>query len=394
MSAVPFAESITVEQLDADPYPVYERLRRESPVAFVPAVNVWMLTRWDDVAFAGAHPELFTAEAPTSPVDRTFGSPTVITCDGASHRDMRASIDPCFRPRAVDAYVSGLVEPIARGLLDAIAPRGEAELMADYLEPVSVLSLGAVLGLRDLDGDTLRRWFGALAHGATNYEADPAKQAVADAAVAEIRERLTPRLTRLAAEPDGSALSHLLHAGTDGRVRTVEEVMPNLLVLLLGGMQEPGHAAGSALWALLSDPASRSAVLADPARHVAAVVDEGLRLVTPIGTQLRVTTGPVCFGDVTIPAGQPVALLLGAANRDPARFSDPDRFDLGRERIAHGSFGFGRHFCSGHWFARQQERIALRMLLERLPDIELDDVHPAVFRGWEFRAPSHLHVRF
>jgi cytochrome P450 len=318
----------------------------------------------------------------------------VITCDGAVHRAMRASIDPCFRPRAVDAYIDRLVEPIARGQLDAIAPLGRAELMADYLEPVSVLSLGAVLGLEDLDGDTLRRWFGALAHGATNYEADPAKQVVADAAVAEIRERLAPRLARLAAEPDGSALSHLLHAGAEGRVRTVEEVMPNLLVLLLGGMQEPGHAAGSAVWALLSSPESRATVLADPASHVAAVVDEGLRLITPIGTQLRVTTRPVAFRDVTIPAGEPVALLLGAANRDPARFSAPDRFDLSRERIVHASFGFGRHFCSGHWFARQQERIALRMLLERLPEIELDAAHPAVFRGWEFRAPAHLHVRF
>ncbi|MEO9175080.1 MAG: cytochrome P450, partial [Gaiellales bacterium] len=175
MSAT-FAESITVEALERDPYPIYARLRREPP-SFVPAVNVWMLTRWADVDLAGSRPDLFTAHTPRSPVELTFGSPTVLTCDGEVHKELRASIDPKFRPRAVDGYVDGLIEPIAAGLLDRFAGRGSAELMAEYLEPISVLGLGQVLGLGDVDGDTLRRWFAGLAQGATNYECDPAKQA-------------------------------------------------------------------------------------------------------------------------------------------------------------------------------------------------------------------------
>ena len=390
-----FADTVTVEQLDEDPYPIYARLRRDEPVAFVPAVNSWMLTRWDDVAYAGAHPELFTAYAPTSPVDRTFGSPTVITCDGPTHRELRAAIDPKFRPRAVDGYLDELVSPIATRLLDELAPLGAAELMSAYLEPVSVLSLGSVLGLGDVDGATLRRWFASLAQGAINYEQDPARQVVADAAVAEIRERLEPRLRRWSVEPDDTAISHMLHAARpSGDPRTVDEVMPSLLVILLGGMQEPGHGAGSALWALLSEPDQAAEVAADPARHVAAVVDEGLRLIAPIGTQFRSTTEAVPLAGATIPAGAPVSLVLASANRDERHFSEPDRFDLHRPRISHASFGFGKHFCSGHWFARQQERIALRLLFERLDGITLDPDRPAVLRGWEFRAPAHLHVRF
>ncbi|MEO9174280.1 MAG: cytochrome P450, partial [Gaiellales bacterium] len=358
-------------------------------------VNVWMLTRWDDVEHAGAHPELFSAETPSSPVELTFGSPTVLTCDGAVHKELRASIDPKFRPRVVDGYVDDLIEPIASELLDRFQDRGTAELMAEYLEPISVLGLGQVLGLGDVDGDTLRRWFASLAQGATNYELDPAKQAIGDGAAAEIRARLAPLLDRLERQPDDSAISHMLHAGRpEGEPRPRELVLPSLLVILLGGMQEPGHGAGSSLAALLADPAQAAEVAADPAGLVPLVIEEGLRLIAPIGTQLRSTTEDVEIGGTTIPAGEPVALVIASANRDEDRFGDPDRFDLHRERHQHAAFGFGRHFCSGHAFARRQEQIALRLLFERLPDVRLDPDRPPVLRGWEFRAPTELHVRF
>jgi cytochrome P450 len=393
MSAT-FAETITVEALERDPYPIYARLRREPP-SFVPAVNVWMLTRWADVDLAGSRPDLFTAHTPSSPVELTFGSPTVLTCDGEVHKELRASIDPKFRPRVVDGYVDGLIEPIASELLDRFAGRGSSELMAEYLEPISVLGLGQVLGLGDVDGDTLRRWFAGLAQGATNYECDPAKQAVGDAVAAEIRGRLAPLLDRLEREPDDSAISHMLHAGrAAGDPRSRELVLPSLLVILLGGMQEPGHGAGSALAALLADPAQAAEVAADPAGLVPLVIEEGLRLIAPIGTQLRSTTEDVEIGGATIPAGEPVALVIASANRDEDRFGDPDRFDLHRERHQHAAFGFGRHFCSGHAFARRQEQIALRLLFERFPDVRLDPERPPVLRGWEFRAPTELHVEF
>jgi cytochrome P450 len=385
---------ITVEALEHDPYPIYARLRREPP-SFVPAVNLWMLTRYADIDLAGSRPDLFTAHTPSSPVERTFGSPTVLTCDGDVHRELRGSIDPKFRPRVVDGYVDALIEPIAADLLDRFAARGSAELMAEYLEPISVLGLGQVLGLGDVDGDTLRRWFAGLAQGAINYELDPARQAVGDATAAEIRERLAPLLDRLAREPDDSAISHMLHAGREpGDPRDEEMILPSLLVILLGGMQEPGHGAGSALAALLAEPEQAARVAADPAGLVPLAVEEGLRLIAPIGTQLRSTTEDVEIGGATIPAGEPVALVIASANRDEDRFDDPDRFDIDRPRTTHGAFGFGRHFCSGHAFARRQEQIALRMLFERLPDVRLDPERPPVLRGWEFRAPIHLHVQF
>lgn len=397
MTTATFADDITVEMLDADPYPIYVRLRREAPVCWVPAVNVWLATRWQDVEFMGAHPEIFSAKADSSPVERTLGKPTVLTCDGPMHKELRRAIDPKFRPRTVDQYMENLVQPIAREHLDRFSRRGHAELMAQYFEPISVLSLGHVLGLTDVgvDGETLRRWFFELAHGATNYEQDPAKQAVGDGVSREIDARLTPLLDRLEREPDDSAISHMLHAGMpEGQSRERGFMMPSLKVILLGGMQEPGHGAGSAAYALLLHPEQAEAVAQHPADLVSQAVEEGLRWISPIGTQLRQVAQPVVLGGVELEPGAPIAAVISSANRDEACFEDPDRFDIFRPKAQHAAFGFGRHFCSGHWFARQQERIAMRLLFEEVGQrrLRLDPERPPELRGWEFRAPRHLHV--
>ena len=245
--------------------------------------------------------------------------------------------------------------------------------MAEYFEPVSVLSLGAVLGLADVDAETLRRWFAALADGGTNFERDPEKQARSDAACAEIDER-----ARTAARPARARarrVDDLAHDLVRGRGRATarprERYLPSLKVILLGGMQEPGHGAGSVLYALLAHP-------------------EQLRRFAPTSTRCcRRRSTRACAGSRRsapwgggrppssssagrpLPADAPVAAVISSANRDPARFADPDRFDLHRERGRLATFGFGHHFCSGHAFAKAQERIALRALLERHGALEL-----------------------
>jgi len=182
--------------------------------------------------------------------------------------------------------------------------------------------------------------------------------------------------------------------------------MPTLKVILLGGMQEPGHAGGSALAGLLASPGQLAAVRDDPAGLVPAVVEEGLRWVSPIGTQTRQAVADTELGGVTIPGGAPVGSLVSSANRDEAKFTDPDRFDILRYRPASPetapaapaprtvnlAFGAGRHFCAGHAFSRAQVRIAIEALIQRFPGLVLDPARPPEFRGWEFRAPRRLDV--
>jgi cytochrome P450 len=389
-----WAAGITVEELDRDPYPVYARMRREAPVCFVPAVGLWFVTRWADVERAASHPELYDSRVEPSPLVRTMGGESILVVDGEPQRRLRAMLDPSLRPRAVEAATPGLIEPLVAGLLDELGPRGEAELMAEYFEPVSVLGLGRVLGLGHLGGNTLRRWFSGLAAGATNFEDDPEKWAVSDATGAEIDGTLAPVLARLWEEPDGSTIATMLRHAEGTFEQRVERILPTLKVILLGGMQEPGHAAGSTVVGLL-ESGQAAALAADPAGRVRDAVEEGLRWMSPIGTQTRHAVVETELGGVTVPAGANLGVLVSSANRDEDVWGPTaDAFDLFRPRRNHAAFGFGPHFCSGHHFSRVQMRIAIQLLFERLPGLRLDPERPPVFRGWEFRAPEHLHVRW
>ncbi len=389
-----WAAEITVEHLDEDPYPIYARMRAEMPVCFVPAVGLWFVTRWTDVEFAASHPELIDSSVTPSPLDRVMGGPSILVVDGEPQRKLRAMLDPSLRPRVVEASTPALVMPIVESLLDGIVARGEAELMGDYFEPVSVLSLGSVLGLADIDGDTLRRWFHGLAQGAINFEDDPAKWEVADATGAEIDETLTPILERLWETPDSSTIATMLQHAEGSFEERVAMILPTLKVILLGGMQEPGHAAGTTVAGLLGS-GQAAALAADPAGLVRDAVEEGLRWISPIGTQTRRVRVETEIGGATLPVGANLGVLVSSANRDEDVWGPTaDAFDLFRPKRNHGAFGFGPHFCSGHHFSRVQMRIAVQRLFERLPGLAADPERPPVFNGWEFRAPQHLHVRW
>ena len=387
-----YAEGITVEDLETDPYPVYARLRRDEPVAWVPAVNLWLVTRAADVETVTTKPDLFSAKVDGSPLDRSFGGPTILTLDGDPHLDLRRSLDTKYRPRTVATYIDDLVAPIAQRFLDRLLARTDrrAELVSEYFEPISVLSLGAVLGLGHLSESTLQEWFHGLAMGAINFENDPEKQRINDATAAVIDAELRPLMSRLQRDPDDSTIASMLTSGCPvGQPRSIEAVMPSLKVIILGGMQEPGHGAASTLAALLADPAQLAWVREDPSRWDDAV-HEGLRWVAPIGTQTRQTTQDVELAGTVIPAGAAVAGVVASACRDESVFAEPDVFDVRRARVPNAAFGYGPHFCAGHAFARGQERIALSMLVDAMPDLRLDgDVE---FRGWEFRAPTALPV--
>lgn len=389
-----FAESITVDDLEADPYPIYARLRAEEPVAWVPAVNCWLVTRAADVEVVCTKADLFTAQAPDSPVDISFGGPTLMTMDGEPHLDLRRALDARFRPRVVTTYIDDLVTPFAEQALDRLLAKSDrqAELMHEYFEPISVLSLGKVLGLGHLSADRLQDWFHGLAMGATNFEQDPGKQALSDATAADIDRELRPMMARLQVEPDESTIASMLTSGCPvGQPRSIDYVMPSLKVILLGGMQEPGHAAGSCLAALLAHPDQFAWLREQPERWDDAV-HEALRWMAPIGTQQATAVVDVPLGGAVIPEGALVSAVVSSACHDEALFADPARFDITRPRKPNAAFGYGPHFCAGHQFARDLERISLQMLVEAMPEMAL--LEPVTFRGWEFRAPTALRVRW
>ena len=287
-----FAESITVEDLERDPYPIYEQLREESPVAFVPAINSWLATRWEDVQIVSNKPEIFSAEDDNAPVVRHFGSPAIIHTDGAVHKELRKGLAAHYMPGKVASYIDGLARPIAKQHIERLRNNGQAELMSEYFEPVSVLCLAKTLGLGDVGSEVLMEWFHGLAMGAINFAQDPERTKQCDETKVQIEAALDPLLTRLEQEGDGSPLSHLLHHSMpEGEVRSRDFILPSVYVTLLGGMQEPGHGGANTLFGLLHNPEQLGALMNDPKTWVPKAVQEGVRWIAPIGTQGRSPIG-------------------------------------------------------------------------------------------------------
>lgn len=384
--------TITVEDLERDPYPIYARLRADEPVSRVESVGLWLITRWDDVLEVVEQPDLYTAATDPSTLARTFG-PNLLASEGAYHDRIRSIIEPAFRPGAVRPYVETIIAPIANQLLDAFADRGEVELMSEFAEQLSVASLQHVMGLQRVDGETLRSWFGDLGLGASNFEQDPEKQRVADAASRAVDDAVLGLLEEPGALPEDSILARMRDARVDGERLTPEEICSNVKVMLVGGMQEPGDGVGIGLWALLSHPEQADEVRADPETLIRPAVEEGLRWHSPVGTSTRQTTRPATLAGVHLERGALIAAVVSSANRDERHWTDPDRYDVHRKG-AHLAFTTGSHHCVGSWLARAEVRTAFRVLLARLPNLRLDDERPIELHGWEFRGPKHVHLRW
>lgn len=389
-----YAQSLTVEEIETNAYAVYKRLRVEEPVAYVPALNSWLVTKWDDVTRVTTDTDSFTAEDKDAPVVRHFGDPAIIHVDGPVHRELRMGIAPHYAAGKVADYIEDIVRPIAEECIAAFPDSGEVDLLDAYFEPISALTLARSFGVMDADVETLRRWFHGLAMGAINFARDPERTEICETTKAEINAAFAPIFDALEAAPNDTPLSNLLYRGMpEGERRSRDYVMPTILVTLLGGMQEPGHGAANTLVGLLENPDQMALVRADPDQYLKKAVAEGIRWVAPIGTQGRSPVKDVDIRGVTIPAGAPVSAVIASANRDEEVYPDGEVFDMRREHKSLASFGFGPHFCAGKWMSLAQMELALRILLERFPSITLDPKKPHDFFGWEFRAPTRLCVR-
>jgi cytochrome P450 len=203
-------------------------------------------------------------------------------------------------------------------------------------------------------------------------------------------ERVLDRLER---EPDGSVLSWMLHHDRDGDRMSRAEIVANTKLMLSGGLQEPRDLIALVVWALGTHPEQLERVRADRSL-IKAAVEETLRWAGPVGTSTRQTIETTELAGVKLEEGGLIGSVLSSANRDPRRFSDPDRFDVGRREGAHLAFAVGNHFCLGAWFGRHLARVSLEILLDRLPGLRLDPERPATLSGWEFRTPDSTWVRW
>ena len=316
-----FGESITLSELERDPYPLYARLREEEPVSWVPAVELWLVTRYDDVRHVDLSPELFTAATDPSTLNRTMGR-NMLGSEGPDQERIRRITESPFRPRDVEERTQGMIPTLAHELVDGFVARGEVDLFTEYCDPMSVRSLQFMLGLDEVPWRDILRWNEGMMPGLANFEGDPDKQAPADRASAELGEAIDRVLDRLEDEPDGSVLSWMLRYGRDGDRMTRDEIVANTKLMLSGGLQEPRDLIALTVWALGSSPEQLDRVRGDRSL-VKAAVEETLRWAGPVGTSTRQTTRATELAGIELAPGALVGAVLSSANRDPVGSPTP-----------------------------------------------------------------------
>ncbi|WAZ21009.1 cytochrome P450 [Streptomyces cinnabarinus] len=355
------------------PHDVNRRLRESAPVHRIAGTDgnpAWLVTRYEDVRAALNDPRLSLDKRHAAPGNyRGFALPpaldaNLLNMDPPDHTRIRRLVVRAFTARRVE----GLRAPIrqtADRLLDALGSEGSTDLVAAYAAPLPITVICDLLGVPDGRRRDFRTWTDSL------VVPDPARPGAAKEAVAAMLAFFTGLLADKRRRPADDLLSDLIAVRDEGDRLTEDELMSLAFLILFAGYENTVQLIGNAVLGLLRHPEQLAALRAVPSR-IPAAVEEFTRHEGPALLAIRrFPTEDVTIGAVTVPAGETVLLSLAAANRDPARFPDPDRLDLGRDASGHLALGHGIHHCLGAPLARAETEIALAALLERFPRLEL-----------------------
>ena len=341
-------------------------MRANAPVYWDDEGAVWGVARHEDVLEASRHPELFCSGQSSRPDSPPI--PSMINLDDPAHRRRRGLVSRGFTPRRVAAH-EPKIRAICRELIDAIAPKGRCEFVAEVAAPLPMAMIGDLLGVEPEDRLMLQRWSDDLI-AATSVTAPPEVMAGATRAFLEYSEYNRRVVADRRARPRDDLMTVLVQAEIDGERMSDEDLLQEGLLILVGGNETTRHVITGGCEALCRNPEQRRLLIEDP-RRIPTAVEEMLRWVTPIQNMNRTATRDVELGGQTIHAGDKVLLLYPSANRDESVFADPFRFDVSRDPNPHVAFGFGAHFCLGASLARLELRSLFEELLPRLPDLRL-----------------------
>jgi len=341
---------------------------------------------YDECQTVLTHPDAFSSSIYDQIMGPVMGR-TLLELEGAEHRASRALVSPSFRTALLERWRAELVEVVVHELIDRFAPRGRAELAREFTFAFPVQVIARIMGLPRQDYPRFQRLSIELLNVVYDWDRGIAASAELKAYLAEI---LAQRRRR----PQDDLISTLAESQIDGARLTDDEIFAFLLLILPAGVETTYRASGNLLVALLTEPALLDALRSDRGL-LRGAFEEALRWEPPITTVVRRAVRDGKLGGVAIPAGTNVSVSVAAANRDPARYPDPDRFDPTRKNIAHLTFGGGPHLCLGMHLARMEGTVAINALLDRLADLRLDPTAPAPHVvGVAFRSPAALPVEF
>jgi cytochrome P450 len=368
-----------------DPYPFYDSLRREHPVFYDAAANFWLVSRYADVNAALKDIDVFSTR------NASFEN-TLLGADGSAHTRMRRIVGRMFNTTRVAALVDAM-RSLVDDAIDRIATSGKSEVIADLAKPLAVNTVSWLLESDSSRVQDLWRWSESLLTASGEIGRSDDALRVATSRITECHTFMREHMAKKLRAPDGFYLSSLMSDAEDRP--TIDELLEIGPLLIVAGTETTTSLVGNALKILASDTDLQQVLRAD-VKLIPSFIEEVLRYESPVQHSFRLAKRATTIAGTTIPEGANVQLLIGAANRDPAQFRDPDQFQLNREPNNHVAFGFGPHFCLGGRLARLEASTVLEQLIRRLPLFLLSSDHDAVAMSPSFsvRGPSRLKVQF
>jgi cytochrome P450 len=383
----PIGSSVTLRELEDNPHPLLARLRAAEPVSWLTVLGGWLVTRYDLAAWVMRDPTNFTVDNPRFSTSRVIG-PSMLSLDGADHALHREPFAPPFRPMRVRDRFSEFIEAESERLISAVQPAGRAELRREFAGPLAVAVLAEVLGLCDADPHTVLSWYAAIVKAVSEVTAGRAVTAAGADAFGQLRDAVKRAIS------DSDKPSLLIEAARAPQGLSHDEVVSNAAVLMFGGIDTTEGMIVNAVRHLLREPEAL-ALVRDHADLLPNAIEESIRLEPAAAVVDRYATRDVELAGVQIQRGDLVTVSIAGANRDPAVFAEPHRFDVRRANARLNlAFALGPHFCLGAQLARIETAIAVGGLLKHLPGLRLDNEYPNAPRGLVFRKPPRLHVRW
>jgi pimeloyl-[acyl-carrier protein] synthase len=386
-------------QVLADPYPLYERLRREDPVHWDPYLHSWVVTRYADVVtvlrdFSAARtptPEQLTAIglSKLTPLARVMVK-QMLFLDPPSHSRIRGLAACAFTPARVSA-LKDRIQQLANELLDKVAPSGRMDVLADFAEPLPAIVTSELFGVSAEFALQLKTWSAKFAEMLGNFQHNPDRIPSMLDTIENLTEFFRKAVQDQKKKPCPGLVHSLVKAEVEGDRLTEEEIIANCIITLVGGLETTTNLIGNGILTLLRHPDDMQRLRNDPALIVSAV-EELLRYESPSQHTARLAPADIQLGGKTIRKRQAVIAVMGAGNRDPERFPDPNRLDLARRDNRHLAFGWAAHFCFGAPLARLEGQIAFATLLNRFPKLALES-RPITWReNLGLRGLTALHV--
>jgi len=363
----------------ADPYPYYQQLRAEDPVHWDPFLHAWVVTSYAE-SMAVLH--RFSAQcAPTPEQFAAMGVPEMnpiaqimmrqmLFMDPPAHTRLRALATQAFTPRRIETLCPHIQE-IAEGLLDPVLPNGRMDVVADFAEPLSSIVAAELIGLPVSDHRQLKAWSAEFAEilGNFQYNRDHLHRMIR--ALSGMTDYFQNIVNDHRRHPQDRVIDALVSAEVEGKHLTDDAVIANAILVMVGAQETTPNLIANGLLSLLRNPDQLDDLRHDPSEAPTAV-EELLRYESPSQHTTRVPFEDCELAGRRIQKRQAVIVVMGAANRDPAQFRDPDRLDLHRKNNKHLAFGGGSHFCFGAPLARIEGQIAFKTLLRRVRNVWLD----------------------